>query len=764
MSRMHSLLIGARFARAGGREGLWRTALIAIGVGLGFAALLVACSVPAALDARKERGDARSPSGSVTAPATGELVAQCVTVFGGRTVTGTLLQPQSPRAALPPGLSVFPAPGDMAVSPALARLLNSDRGQVLRERLDHRITATIGDTGLRDPQELVYYAGADHLDPDAAGVSRIDAWGAASDRDPLSPQLLLLVVVAVVALLTPVTVFIATAVRTGGERQERRLAALRLIGADRRAIAWIASGEALAATAAGLTTGALLFIAGRQLAGHLPLFGIAAFPADLQPDPSAAAGAALGVSALAVSVTLLSLRGVVVEPLGVARRATATRRRLAWRLALPAAGTALVAVQVGTGGFADEEAWIGAGVALVLGGITALLPWLVENATARLGKTRRLSRQLAVRRLQHHGGTAARSVTGVMVVVAGAIALHTLFVAVGTQHSHGSGDDLTHAQLVMVPSHIDPTVDDAALARAVAASPGTRSSATLSEAYARAEPTGTQEQPIDVTIGDCQALRLRVVAEDCHDGDTLWVPDGARQSADLPGRRVLLTATSYDAGTGSPWTIPSHLRTVDSRPDPHHGTRHSGLFITPGALHGSPVHGAFTLTYILLDPDLPNALDQVRTAAKDDPAVGFLELRATETDPAFAGIRKAILAGAALTVLMAGAGLLVSVLEQLREQRRVLSALAAIGAPRSLLAASVLWQTLIPVSFALLLATGTGTSLGMLLVRQGDTTVPVDWTAVAVLAGTAAATVLLVTLLSLPLLWRLMRADGLHTE
>ena len=762
-SRMHSLLMGARFARAGGREGLWRTALIAIGVGLGFATLLVACAVPAALDARKERADARVPGTPAATSATSELVADAQTVFAGRIVTGRLLQPQGPKAPLPPGLSVFPAPGDMAVSPALARLLSSDQGHVLRERLDHRITATIGDDGLRDPQDLVYYAGADRPDPDAAGVSRIDTWGATSDRDPLPPELLLLVVVAAVALLTPVAVFIAAAVRTGGERQDRRLAALRLIGADRRTIAWIASGETLAATAAGLTTGALLFTAGRQLAGHLTLFGIAAFPADLRPDPAMAAGAALAVSALAVGVTLLSLRGVAVEPLGVARRATATRRRLVWRLALPAAGVAMVALQVATGGVGNKDAWIGAGVTLVLGGITALLPWLVEHATARLGKTRRLSRQLAVRRLQHDGSTAARSVTGIMVAVAGAIALHTMIVAVEAQHTHGSDDNLSSAHLVMVPSHIDPTVADARLALAVAGSPGTRSSATLSEAYAHVQSAGTEAQPVNVTIGDCHALRLRAAADDCHDGDTFWVPDGIHPSG-LPGRRVLLSALAGRPDLGTPWTVPSGIETVDSRPDPNHGSQRTGLFITPGALPGTPLHGTFTVTYILLNPDLPNAVDLVRTAAKDDPAVGFVELRATETDPVFTGIRKGILAAAALTVLMAGAGLLVSVLEQLREQRRVLSALAAIGAPRALLAASVLWQTLIPVTFALLLATGAGTSLGLLLVRPGGTTVPVDWTAIGVLTGTAAATVLLATLLSLPLLWRLMRADGLHTE
>ena len=51
--------------------------------------------------------------------------------------------------------------------------------------------------------------------------------------------------------------------------------------------------------------------------------------------------------ALAVVVTLVSLRAVLVEPLGVTRRATPVRRRLVWRLLLPAAGLGLLLAAVG---------------------------------------------------------------------------------------------------------------------------------------------------------------------------------------------------------------------------------------------------------------------------------------------------------------------------------------------------------------------------------------------------------------------------------
>ncbi|MFD0166132.1 hypothetical protein ACFVJH_18530 [Streptomyces decoyicus] len=48
----------------------------------------------------------------------------------------------------------------------------------------------------------------------------------------MNPTLGVIVVVACVVLLMPVVVLIATAVRFGGERRDRRMAALRLMRPD----------------------------------------------------------------------------------------------------------------------------------------------------------------------------------------------------------------------------------------------------------------------------------------------------------------------------------------------------------------------------------------------------------------------------------------------------------------------------------------------------------------------------------------------------
>ena len=74
------------------------------------------------------------------------------------------------------------------------------------------------------------------------------------------------------------------------------------------------------------------------------------YPADVDPSLLLGAAVVVGVPAAAVLVSLLALRRVVAEPLGVVRRAEATRRRrLWWRLLLPAIGLLALAPAAGRG-------------------------------------------------------------------------------------------------------------------------------------------------------------------------------------------------------------------------------------------------------------------------------------------------------------------------------------------------------------------------------------------------------------------------------
>ncbi|EST36971.1 hypothetical protein N566_15575, partial [Streptomycetaceae bacterium MP113-05] len=381
--------MGARFAVGGGREGWTRTVLTALGVGLGVTVLLIAASVPNMIGAREARTDARENYGfseQIEKSDRSALYLTTDTTYRSERVRGRLLQADGDHPPVPPGISRLPGPGEMVVSPALGDLLASPEGELLRERLPYDTVGVVAKDGLAGPGELTYVAGSDEL----AGVDnayRIDRFDKVGPPEPLHPVLLLLLVVICVVLLLPVAAFMGAAVRFGSEGRDRRLAALRLVGTDSRATRRIAAGEAATAALLGLLVGAGVFLALRPAMSGLRMQELSVFTSDVMPDPLLLVLVALAVPGCAVLVTLLALRGVVIEPLGVVRKSEPRRRRLWWRLIPPVLGIGLLAPLFGgldQGGSDLETAMVAGGIVLILVGVTALLPWLVEAVVRRL--------------------------------------------------------------------------------------------------------------------------------------------------------------------------------------------------------------------------------------------------------------------------------------------------------------------------------------------------------------------------------------------
>ncbi|MFF8014468.1 FtsX-like permease family protein [Streptomyces sp. NPDC007929] len=771
------LAMGARFALAGGREGWTRSLLTAVGVGLGVALLLLTTAIPNALAERDRREKARSdhtfsqekiPKADDTL-----VVVDADTTFRTLDVRGRLLEPDGPKAPLPPGVSEFPAVGEMVVSPALKELLDSDDGKLLRERLDYRVSGTIGEQGLVGSQELAYFAGGEGLakllDGSASGA-RIDHFGNddLGSSDPWDPVLLMLVLVVFVVLLMPVAVFIAAAVRFGGERRDRRLAALRLVGSDSRMTRRIAAGEALAGSVLGLVLGTGFFLLGRELAASAEVYRVSVFPSYLNPSPVLALLVALAVPAAAVLVTILALRGVVIEPLGVVRTAKPARRRLWWRLLLPLGGVALLYPMIGQGNDSGDfnQYLVVGGVMLLLVGVTALLPWVVETVVARLG-TGGVAWQLAIRRLQLSSGAAARMVNGIAVAVAGAIALQMLFAGVEDNYTRSSRYDVSRAQMsVDVPDGAD-TSD---LIGKYRDTEGVRKIIALSDVYLADRPADS-EGLAQLTVADCAGLREVATLPSCRDGD-VFAAKGSQYNSDSdhlaePGTTLWADGDGDTAGSDErrvSWTVPRDIRTVQPRKDPT-GEERGGILVTPGALPEKLAAFASTRLFLSLDLSMPDAYDHVRnTAARLDPTVQPMTWRSIESNDRYAAIRTGLSVGSACVLALIGASLLVSQLEQLRERRKLLSSLVAFGTRRRTLGLSVLWQTAIPIGLGLLLAATVGIALGAVLLRMTSTSVRVDWPSVLSMTGIGAGVVLVVTLLSLPPLLRLMRPDGLRTE
>ncbi|MEU9098232.1 FtsX-like permease family protein [Streptomyces sp. NPDC048361] len=789
--RLHDLGLGIRFAVSGGREGWVRTWLTAVGVGLGVAMLLGAASVPHLDDERANRIHARQPfsAGSDRNAAhrtVSLLYAVADTEYRSSTIGGKVLRPANADPVLPPGLTAIPAAGTMAVSPALRDLLASPEGELLRPRLPYKITATIGDAGLVEPSELYFYAGDAALSTDA-GASSAAGFGNIGETQQLDPMLVVLVILSCVVLLMPVAIFIATAVRFGGERRDRRLAALRLVGADARTTRWVAGGEALAGAALGLAVGALLFLGLAELIGPLGLWSFGFFPGDLRPLPWLALLVAVAVPALAVGVTLAAMRSVSVEPLGVVRGGRIRRRRLWWRLAMPGLGVVLLFVSqnpdartaplsVAPPGIGVQlmdamgPVTIAAGATLVLAGLITLLPWLVE-AVMGLLRGGSPSWQLAVRGLQLSSGAASRAVSGITVAVAGSVALHMFFVGIHDDFNKVTGADASRAQYTVLADY-----PDAALAeRMIGAFRGTPG---VSQVIGSVSSYVTKPGPLtaddirpttQLTLGDCATLRELARIDTCQDGDTFVVhPSDPEQAAWVdrtarPGKP--LNTTSDESGIPPKlWTLPAATRTVMGRPDPT-GEVQDGVFVTPGAMDTSLLtSGARTSAMLTVDQRVPDAAEHIRnTAAALSPQLRVATVRTIERDRQYAGIQTGLQAASLATLGLIAAGMLVSQVEQLRERRRLLAALVAFGTRRATLAGSVLWQTAVPVALGIALAVAGGTALGALMLRIIGKTVTSWWLFVP-LAGAGAAVILAVTLLSLPVLWRQMRSDGLRTE
>ncbi|NUS66522.1 MAG: ABC transporter permease, partial [Saccharothrix sp.] len=235
------LALGVRLAIGGGRTSWVRLALTGAGIGIGVAVLLTASSVTTVLGDRADREAAVEPVSAE--PGSGGDVLHSTfwnTDYRGHAITGWFVKGDGPGAPVRPGTTRVPADGEVFLSPALAELLASPEGELLRDRFPQRVIGTIDQAGLIAPNDLMFYAGDATLAEDSADA--ISAFGGARQDRELDPILSVLIMVGVVALLFPVLVFVGITTRLAGAERDRRLAALRLVGAGAQRVRRIAAG------------------------------------------------------------------------------------------------------------------------------------------------------------------------------------------------------------------------------------------------------------------------------------------------------------------------------------------------------------------------------------------------------------------------------------------------------------------------------------------------------------------------------------------
>lgn len=777
------LAFGFRLSVGGSRHSgmAWiRLAVGAVGVALAVALLLGAASVGNLLEARDTRQAAWNED-TQPRPGVSPTYSQYVsTEFRDEHIVGVRLHGSGPTAPVPPGLARLPHDGELIVSPALAQLLDSADGELLRPRFEGlRRTGTIADSALVEPEELRFYTGADGLNE--SGVDSgpvVYAYGAQVGSEPLPIELTLLIALGVVALLIPVLMFVVSSSRIAGAERDRRLSAIRLVGADAAQVRRIAAAETLPPVFAGMLLGVALFLLGRPIVSAMRPFDIGVFAGDITPYWPMVLLIALGLPLGSVITSMASSRRTVVEPLGVVRLGKPRRRRLWWRLVVLALGVGVLFCAERLGPRDDEAraAVVVVGACLLLIGLATLLPWGVDTALARV-RGGAPSWQLAVRRLQLDGGTASRVISGVVMVLAGAIALQITIVSVaeagfepaaGTTVPDGPPGVVVYGDL----ERRNGLTED--LARV----PGVGEVHSLRTASVRM--TGPDHFAYGA-VADCGVLRRYADVGSCSDGDTFiapfWVGEGgpgssAQRMALHPGQRVTFQIfdRAHDGDTSEVrWTVPETARELDQDVLLPAGDR-AQLLVTPGAL-GAVLERLPVRQLVAATDGDPDVVERVRNAVGMF-SVTWLQVRdANEMSLVFSGdqrafakVRTALLAGALFVILVAALSMLVLGVEQVRERRRALAAVSASGVGYATLARSLLWQNTVPMAVGVVLAMLGGGALAALVMRLIHQPMVFDWAGIGLITGAAGALTLVVTLLSLPALRAAVSVRNLRTE
>lgn len=735
------LALGVRLALGGSRRSWVRLALQGLGIGMCVAVLLFAASLPTAFEARDTKADASEPVSGVT-DSPSLLVQNTHPTFRGDTLRGRYVRVLGADAPRPLGVEKLPDDGEIVVSPALAELLASPEGELLRPRFPQKVIGTIGEEGLRSPLDLLFFAGDGTIEPSEGNMTI--AFGVDYGGGELPPVLWLLSLVGVIVLLFPVLVFVGVAARLAAAQRDRRLAALRLVGAGAKRVRLIASGEALIGAVAGLVTGFGLFYLFRPLSDDIRIAQLAVYPSDLTPSLGLTLVVVIAVPVLAVGTSLFAMRQTIIEPLGVVRQQHPVRRRLWWRLLPAAAGVALLASQFDRLTETDRPVGVPIvlGVVLLLFGIPALLPWLVERVVFRL-RGGSPAMQLAVRRLQLDSGTAARVVGGVAVVLAGTVTLQ--MVLAGVQNQVAARDQPVSRNELTV--NLNTKAGAPGLAEALGKAPGVLAVHEFAELQGRV----TGNEYVNVTVASCEALAVKLDIANCADGKGYVVPRKGTE----PGTVLAIGMEARN------WTVPAGLETTTAK--------RGGIYLTPAAATGLDQPAASHREYLArLDQKVPDAVEHARNALGPFGwrVSSFYNSRdiVPETERLFRLVRQALLAGSIITLLLAGASMLVVALEQVRERRRPFAVLAASGVPRGTLARSLLWQNGVPLVLATAVSVATGIGLGALSMRVAGGEVAYDWAGVATITGASVVLVLVVTALTLPSLRRATGALGLRTE
>lgn len=266
--------------------------------------------------------------------------------------------------------------------------------------------------------------------------------------DELAPLYWMCAVTALVLLVVPLISLGHAAARLSARRRDDRLAVLRLLGMPGRSTALLAVVEASAVAFVGAVAGVLVSYLASPLVGLISFRGAPLGAAGVALPPLHAVLVVLGITTVAALSAVVSLRRVVISPLGVALKQHAPK--LPWVQALFAvAGIVLASAIISAvnglgaaGGFTAIITGLGIAFGVALLALDLIGSWLI--GVFGRGKAKRAQTPadlLAARQILESPRGAWRQVSGVAMASFVAVFAGSGVALLSAVEEPGSGAD-----------------------------------------------------------------------------------------------------------------------------------------------------------------------------------------------------------------------------------------------------------------------------------------------------------------------------------
>lgn len=722
--------------------------------------VIASARVPSALERREAQ---RQPVTNGSLSEGSFAFASVVDEFRSRPLTRVLVDARH-GAPTPPGLSHLPRSGEYVVSPALLALLNQEKEHpdLLQQRFEGRRTGSINSAGLLYPAELLAYVG---VPVSSLGPRDGVAWGSAPAGFGLPRVTLTLLPIGIAAVVLPVLVFLGTVTRLSASNRDRRLAALRLIGLYKADIQRIAVAEAALLGSAGAVLGLLLFLTARPTLSGWGVAGYRWWPSDMSLPAAPLMLILISVPALATLATLLALRPVQVDPLGVTRRSRVGRLSPLRLLPLIVGLGVLVYTN-------DRTVWGGThsttlvlllvGFCLTLLGIALGAPMIGSViASLLLISDRSLPCTLAARRYKADPTGTARVTAGVLVAVF--IVGSALALIADTKASASIQARAIATGLRPGVAFIEATGGNANdLASALRGHPGVNEVLDIKTVDIR--PTHATDPTVRALVASCQTVSkiLSNPFRGCSSGATYVAPG----SPSIRKGQVIRVEAQRE-GVGKPDSLRIRIPASVFKTTPLDGLSEFGIgvIIPPEAVNAAELASIPSATALAVTDGSGLALERLRTDVATVGAAAAVHSRTqliSSAEGSASRVAALLTAFAVFNLLVGAISLAISIADSISQRRRGLAALWAAGVGRQTILASFVLEIGFPLALGLLISASGALLAGEIFLKLSGQTHDLPLRAVSLLVGAAMIGTMIAVASAGPLLHRSMGVSALR--